>query len=385
MSTSAASLSRKVFFAGTHRVRPPEQTWARVSARLAQFGITRVADITGLDTIGIPVVMAVRPLAKTLSVSQGKGQSLLLAKVSAVMESIELWHAEHVVLPLVHSRTAAEQLALTYRVTDLTDVPGGLVTERTPLDWVSGTGLTTGAAMPVPRNHVTFQSPQERTWMPPGFIWSSNGLASGNTVPEATLHALYEVVERDAIAALADNEFGIDIDVHTIVAGAEGTLAEFIRRAGVDLAVTYVPSRTAMPCFAVRLWSVDFALTSIGFGAHLAPDVALSRALTEAAQSRLTVIAGSRDDIHPLYHLVHDGRREPVEQRGPGIPWTAVPAPPVEPFEDLDAELAWVGERVTTSVGHEPIVVELGSDEDVSVVKVVVPGMATGLARFRRP
>jgi ribosomal protein S12 methylthiotransferase accessory factor len=37
-----------------------------------------------------------------------------------------------------------------------------------------------------------------------------------------------------------------------------------------------------------------------GFGAHLVPEIAIARALTEAAQTRLTYIAGARDDFFPF-------------------------------------------------------------------------------------
>src|SRR5205085_10921946 len=34
-----------------------------------------------------------------------------------------------------------------------------------------------------------------------------------------------------------------------------------------------------------------------GFGAHLVPEIAIARAITEAAQTRVTYIAGGRDDF----------------------------------------------------------------------------------------
>ena len=44
-----------------------------------------------------------------------------------------------------------------------------------------------------------------------------------------------------------------------------------------------------------------------GSGCHLSKEIALSRALTEAAQSRLTFIAGSRDDLFPdVYEPAQD-------------------------------------------------------------------------------
>lgn len=60
------------------------------------MGITRVADVTGLDRIGIPVVMVCRPNARSLAVSQGKGIDIEAATVSGLMESVELYHAEHI-------------------------------------------------------------------------------------------------------------------------------------------------------------------------------------------------------------------------------------------------------------------------------------------------
>jgi ribosomal protein S12 methylthiotransferase accessory factor len=67
------------------RVRPPEQTWNAIKPRLREFGITRVGEVTGLDRIGLPVWIAIRPNARTLSVSQGKGLDDTAARVSAAM------------------------------------------------------------------------------------------------------------------------------------------------------------------------------------------------------------------------------------------------------------------------------------------------------------
>jgi len=86
----------KAFRQGTHRLIPPEETIVRLNPFLPVMGITRVANVTGLDAIGVPVVIVVRPNARSLSVSQGKVLTLAAAKASGIMESIELYHAEHV-------------------------------------------------------------------------------------------------------------------------------------------------------------------------------------------------------------------------------------------------------------------------------------------------
>ena len=82
------------------RIVGAEQTVARLKPLMPVFGITRVANVTGLDTIGIPTVMVLRPNSRALAVSQGKGTSLAAAKASGLMESIESYHAERITLPL---------------------------------------------------------------------------------------------------------------------------------------------------------------------------------------------------------------------------------------------------------------------------------------------
>ncbi|NUR27163.1 MAG: hypothetical protein HOV83_15180, partial [Catenulispora sp.] len=85
---------------GAYRAADPERTWERVAPMLERFGITRVADITGLDDIGLPVHVAYRPTGLTYAVSMGMGVSAAHARVGAVMESIESWHAENLRLPV---------------------------------------------------------------------------------------------------------------------------------------------------------------------------------------------------------------------------------------------------------------------------------------------
>src|ERR1043166_4309997 len=79
---------------GTIRESAAKETLARLKPMLPEFGIARLANITGLDTIGIPVWTVVRPLGRSLSVSQGKGVTAELAMLSGIMENIEVFHAE---------------------------------------------------------------------------------------------------------------------------------------------------------------------------------------------------------------------------------------------------------------------------------------------------
>ena len=63
----------KVVTRGTHRMRSFAETWSAVAPHLRAMGITRVANVTGLDDIGIPVVMVVPPQRTDAGGLPGKG------------------------------------------------------------------------------------------------------------------------------------------------------------------------------------------------------------------------------------------------------------------------------------------------------------------------
>ncbi len=69
ISNAAGALNQKCYHRGTHRVRSPAETCRIVEPHRRALGITRVANVTGLDRVGIPVALAVRPNARSLSVA----------------------------------------------------------------------------------------------------------------------------------------------------------------------------------------------------------------------------------------------------------------------------------------------------------------------------
>jgi YcaO-like protein with predicted kinase domain len=114
---------------------------------------------------------------------------------------------------------------------------------------------------------------------------------------EAIVHGAYELVERDAYGrARQDPRRCRSVDPRTLDAHS-GELLDRFHRAGVRARITYLDSPVGVPCFAVRIVSDNHPVVFEGYGCHGDRDVALCRALAEAAQSRVTAIAGTRDDI----------------------------------------------------------------------------------------
>jgi YcaO-like protein with predicted kinase domain len=136
---------------GSHRTADPEETLDRVRPYMADMGITRIANVTGLDSLGIPVVVVARPNSRNLAVAQGKGPSLAAAQASGLMESVEFYHAERIALPL---RLATyRDLAAHHAVVDPHQLPRIATRPFEPtmrLLWVAGRELGSAREVWVP-------------------------------------------------------------------------------------------------------------------------------------------------------------------------------------------------------------------------------------------
>jgi len=397
--TVAASGRRKGFTDGTHRLIPPVETLARVSRFMPVMGITRIANVTGLDKIGITVVMVCRPNSRSVSVSQGKGVDLAAAKASGLMESIESFHAERIALPL--KLGSYEDLRYSHPMIDVAGLPRHSDSRFTPLAkllWIEGRDLLADRALWLPYEmvHLDYTLP-----LPSGhgcFVPSSNGLASGNHILEAISHAICEVVERDATTLwhLLDEEARerTRVDLTTVDDPHCRAMLDRFAAAGVLVAAWETTSDVGIPAFLCRILE-DVApprsgyRPSSGMGCHPAHAVALSRALSEAAQSRLTFISGARDDMsRGEYAQFLDPEtyalwKERIVGGGRGKDFRAIASRDDDSLED---DVTWELERLR-AVGIEQVaVVDLTKDEfQVPVARVVIPGLEgiDGLPKYQ--
>src|SRR5919109_1607731 len=196
MTGPSHELALKGHRRGTHRLVAPGATIERIAPLKARMGITRVANVTGLDRIGIPVVMVCRPNSRSIAVSQGKGLDLDAARASGLMESVESYHAERIDLPL--KLASLQELRDRHRVVDVDALPKSTHSRFRPslrILWIEGRDLISDAAVWLPYEavHADYTLPQ-----PTGsgcFLASTNGLASGNHPLEGITHAFWEVAE----------------------------------------------------------------------------------------------------------------------------------------------------------------------------------------------
>jgi len=232
------------------------------------------------------------------------------------------------------------------------------------------------------------------------FTASSNGLASGNALVEAISQGICEVIERDAMALWKVRKKkganGNRLDLESVDdAACRETLAKF-ERAGLSLAVWDITSDIKIATFACLALPLDDAMwhcsIAAGYGCHPAREVALLRALTEVAQTRLTLISGLRDDFgRGTYEQLLDPdviklKRKEVRHSAPTQRFSEVPSRNEEIFEkDVDWELKCLSKAGLQRV----VVINLTKPEfGLPVVRVIVPGLepipASGYSPGRR-
>ena len=300
----------KIFRDGTHRPIAPEDTIARVQPHARQMGITRLGNITGLDHIGIPVAIAVRPKSRSISVFQGKGLGLQQAYASALMEAAEFYHGEE--LQDRFRLASYRELARTAIVVEPTELCGNgrPFDPARPIEWIEGYDLLQCEPCWVPAEIVHSDMTRAQIHDSGCFLRGSNGLASGNNLVEALSSGICEVIERDAIALWTARDLreraGCHLNSRSIDDPAALGLLSRYEQAGIGVRLWNVTSDVGVAAFVchIREESDDPSLGMRRFhGAGCHPDrgIALTRALTEAAQTRLAYINGARDDL-PFEH-----------------------------------------------------------------------------------
>jgi ribosomal protein S12 methylthiotransferase accessory factor len=364
----------------------PQMALDRVTPHLADFGITRVANVTGLDRLGVPVYMVCRPNSRSLAVFQGKGTTPVAARVSGLMEAIECYHAENLASDLEDSliHVPQELRARMDRFTRLKDRP---FDEGRILKWIRGRDLISCAEKLVPYQCVHMDCTQQDAAEPQTFISDTTGLASGSSMVQAINHALCETIERDALALWSlTSPAGKQARKIKLQGIQDDFVRSFLKTCddmGVAVAAWDITTDIGVPSYICKIMMRDYIGNGVrpafGSGTHLSPIIALQKAMTEAAQSRITFIAGARDDQYAAHYDAQ--LSENVYRR-----WYAdvVEQPEIRAFTDTtdialdtaEANQALLLEKLVQQGLDEVIAVDLTKEEfDIPVVKIIVPGL----------
>lgn len=348
------------------RNTPAALTVERLRPHLASLGITRLARQTGLDRIGIPCFSAIRPAGLTLSVSQGKGRDDAGAMASALMEAVEFAIAERSEVPSRLAAAGALRLAgeRYYDAARLLPADRPLPTD-TPIRWLKGSSWPGGDTVWIPRDALTIG---EEAADLPEVGRSTNGLASGNTTEEALFHAVCELLERDATSVwslLPDaGRLATEFPIEAVDDATVRAFGKQIEDADLELRLFDQTTDLGVPCVMAVIserGSNNSRLFDIaaGYGCHPTGTRAIGRAVTEAAQTRITNIAGGRDDFLPAEYseqvdesiafLLHHGSGK---TEAPG--WLAADTPLPEMLDRLAERIGPTAEILWTELGGAP-------------------------------
>jgi ribosomal protein S12 methylthiotransferase accessory factor len=210
---------------------------------------------------------------------------------------------------------------------------------------------------------------------------------------EAVVHAICEVIERDAVSQLVFAERFADpetveslcreVDVRSLPEAAS-PYALALSELSLGLRVHELETDVGVPTFRVFVEDdaypspegpvrVDFA----GYGTHPSANVALMRALTEAIQSRVGVVQGARDAFGLLQRGPQSMRSRPTRVRFPELH--------SRPAMDLREDLDFLLNRLSACGAPSVLAFDLTrEDVGVPVVRIRVPGFSSYLVNQRR-
>jgi YcaO-like protein with predicted kinase domain len=371
----------------TDRAVSPQETISRVQRFATALGITRVANLTGLDRTGIPVAMVCRPNSRSSAVFNGKGVDVPSAKASALMEAAETWHAENIRHSLRFASFAdLEHVLPIVCVEGLARMPTRQFDPHLPILWVEGTNLIEDRAIWLPFEivhadyRVSGPSPTAGC-----FAMSTNGLASGNGLPEALSHGLCEVIERDATSlwhqSISAEHSSRRLDLTTVDDPTSLDILDRLLRADLDVGVWDITTDVGVCTFhcCVVDRADDFGHFGVGYACHPTRAIALRRALLEAAQVRTTYIVGAREDIEPADYepatMLKRNANVRAAMRVPERMRSFKSAPDIE-CDSCEAEVAWLLDKLRSIGLKQAVAVDLTQPEfGIPVVRVVVPGL----------
>ncbi|HKX21513.1 MAG TPA: YcaO-like family protein [Nitrososphaeraceae archaeon] len=402
------------------RIKPVEETIKTILPVSSSIGITRLADITNMDILGIPNFSAVLPGTEDyIWVYNGKGATRMDAKASALMESIERYSS----LPsgnrkkmIQGSYNELSKVSKTLHPSNVVEPTILEYDDEMIMDFLSGYDLANNEWILIPAPLALFRYSPKPPAINPFAYHHTNGLASGNVLEEAICHSLCELIERDATSLaelnasalpynflrtmtkyLSENGLQIDpvdgtefvdddskypdVDISNIDFKPISNLVKKFNDAKIPLIIKDITSPIGVPTFnasSIEWISEDYGYLAEGHGTHPDARIALLRAITEVSQTRAANIQGARDDLRKISY----GNSNSNEKKT----WQFMKSRNTIKFLDIESfinddildDINFILSRLVSNGLNQIIVVDLTNPQImIPVVRTIVPGLET--------
>jgi len=402
------------------RIKPVEETIKTILPVSSNIGITRLADITNMDILGIPNFSAVLPGTEDyIWVYSGKGPTRMDAKASALMESIERYSS----LPSGNRNKMIQgsykEVSKVSKILHPSNVVEPMILEYDDemiMDFLSGYDLVNNDRILIPAPLALFRYSPKPPAINPFAYHHTNGLASGNVLEEAICHSLCELIERDATSLaelnasalpynflrtmtkyLSDNGLEIDpvdgtefvdddskypdVDISNIDFKPISNLVKKFNDAKIPLIIKDITSPIGVPTFnasSIEWITEDYGYLAEGHGTHPDARIALLRAITEVSQTRAANIQGARDDLRKISY----GNSNSDEKKT----WQFMKSKNTIQFSEIKSfihddildDINFILSRLVSNGLKQVIVVDLTNPQlMIPVVRTIVPGLET--------
>ena len=376
--------SRKTYVDDVHRVVPPNVTVRRIRSlleRSGRFGDLIVERLDQKDIFGVPVYRIYQEGDNYLE--HGKGLIRAQAMASGLMEFVERYSA---LRPVPSAMVMSTKEGLGDEAVSYWDlVPERRLAEgssreevdRLKMYWTRAWSLTRQQDVYVPGHLVYTHIPYLDTrW------YCTNGLGAGNTMEEALVHAICEVVERHQEEFINRNHLPVDcIDQSTIISKPVLWALKLFRKNGFEVHLADYSGDLGIPTVQVLAIHPAEKTTHAGWcmahGTHTDPAVAMVRVLSELCQTRAVYIKNTEDGTHEeeqQYASLSIGVRRMLKERQHSRPMPFSTLPDVT-RDDIGEEVEELVKRLDAR-GFEVIASDITHPHlKVPCVRVIVRDM----------
>lgn len=399
-----------------HRTALAQQTWNRFEHHVSPItGIVASIDETWYDRdinmFSMTAVHDFPSLYDKLSTlrttlrgrSGGKGSSRLQARVGALAEAIErysgIWRGEEEAAFVASPRELGDDAisldeCMSFSPTQRRERDAWNRNIRDPhqavpvalelddkISWTPAWSLTHERSFYLPTAYCYYgHSDMKRFFC----IADSNGCAAGNTLEEAILEGLLELLERDAVAIWWYNRIQrAAVDTSNMKLPWVDNLRSYFESVHRDLSLLDISSELGVPTVAAVSRRTDGPVEDIllGFGAHLDRQAAVLRAVAELSQSYPSV-SGRTAAGETQYITQNDEMRTWYQTATVASEPYLLPAPPANAVDtvlpvhdDVTEDLKTLVEALRQAGLNVLIVDQTRPDIGMNVARVVVPGL----------